>query len=72
MISRALAEKIVQIKINIPDDPAGELEQKLEVIYGLKEAVVIQVASENILEDLGEVIPCTFFPPLNGTPHNQL
>jgi DNA-binding transcriptional regulator LsrR (DeoR family) len=56
MITKALFDKIVQIKIHIPDDPAGELEHRLEQIYGLKEAVVLPVTAENIFEQVGEAL----------------
>lgn len=56
LIRKALADKIVQIKINVPDDPASGLEQRLEEIYGLKEAVVIPAKPKNILEDLGQAV----------------
>jgi DNA-binding transcriptional regulator LsrR (DeoR family) len=56
MISKALAEKIVQIKINAPADPGTETEHLLEELYGLKEAVVIDHTSGNLLDDLGEAV----------------
>ena len=55
-INKALADKIVQIKVNLPNDPASEIEQKLEEIYGLSEAVVVNVTSKNILDELGEAV----------------
>ena len=56
MITKALTDKIVQIRINIPGDPSGNIEQQLEEIYGLKEAVVRPVASDNIIEELGKAL----------------
>lgn len=54
LISAALHDKIVQIKINIPLDPATEIEQKLENRYGLMEAIVVKKVSKDLLTDLGD------------------
>ena len=56
MLSKALTDKVVQIRINLPDDPANELEHQLEELYGLKEAIVIPCASNTLLDDLGEAV----------------
>lgn len=56
MISKALTDKVVQIKINIPDDPASGLEHQLEAKFGLKEAIVLSVSPKSILDDLGEAV----------------
>lgn len=54
MISKALADKIIQIKINAPADPNSEMEHRLEQLFGLKEAVIVQTDAKNIIDDLGE------------------
>lgn len=56
IISKALDDKIVQIKINIHGDSSSELEQRLEEIYDLHEAVVVDVTSANIIEELGKAV----------------
>lgn len=56
LISKALTDKVVQIKINIPHDPSSGLEHRLEAEFGLKEAIVLSVSSKNILDDLGEAV----------------
>jgi DNA-binding transcriptional regulator LsrR (DeoR family) len=66
LITKALSDKIVQIKIHIPDDPAGDLEQKLEEIFGLKEAIVIPVNSENIFKEVGEALAGYLLSRLQG------
>jgi DNA-binding transcriptional regulator LsrR (DeoR family) len=53
LIKKALNEKIVQIKINIPIDPTDELEQQIEEIFGIEEAIVVSVSPEKIIGGLG-------------------
>ena len=53
LIKKALNEKIVQIKINIPIDPTDELEQQIEEIFGIVEAIVVSVSPEKIIGGLG-------------------
>ena len=54
MISKALSNKIVQIKINKPDDSSGDMENSLEEIFGLQEAIVVKTSSGCTVDDLGE------------------
>jgi DNA-binding transcriptional regulator LsrR (DeoR family) len=54
LISKALNDKIVQIKINKPDDPSGEMENSLEETFGLQEAIVVKTSSGNIIDELGK------------------
>ncbi len=46
MLSRALEDKIVQIKINTPTDKYHNLEHKLESKYGIKEVVVVDTGTD--------------------------
>jgi DNA-binding transcriptional regulator LsrR (DeoR family) len=66
MISKALAEKIVQIRINLPDDPSSDIEHELEEKFGLKEAIVIDVTPKNILNELGEAVAAYLPARLQG------
>ncbi|MBN2763261.1 MAG: sugar-binding transcriptional regulator [Bacteroidales bacterium] len=54
MITKALTDKIVQVRINLPTDPTDELEQRIEEIFGIEEAIVVPVRSGNIVDDLGQ------------------
>lgn len=56
MISKALTDKVVQIKINLPEDPVNGLEHQLEELYGMKEAIVIPYSEQTLLDDLGEAV----------------
>jgi DNA-binding transcriptional regulator LsrR (DeoR family) len=67
MIGKALADKVVQIKINLPYDPVNELERRLEELYGLKEAIVIPFREETMLDDLGEAVAHYLSVRLQGT-----
>ena len=56
LLSKAISEKMVEIKIHPPDDPFVELEREIESKYKLKE-VIIGSSSQNyqtILADLGK------------------
>ena len=46
MLSRALEDKIVQIKINVPTGKYHNLEHKLEAKYGIKEVVVVDTGTD--------------------------
>lgn len=52
MLSRALKDKIVQIKINAPTETYHDLEHQIEAKYSLKEAVVVDTGTD----DQNEVI----------------
>lgn len=57
LLARSVEEKIVEIKLHIPDDPIFDIERKLEEKYGLREAIVVQCPSseyESVLNYLGE------------------
>lgn len=54
LIKKALIDKIVQVKINIPTNPTDELEKQIEDIFGIEEAIVVPVLSGNIVDELGE------------------
>lgn len=57
LLSKALNEKIVEIKIHAPEDPNLEVERQLEKKYNLKEVIVVTCASDNYgkqLKRLGE------------------
>ncbi len=54
MISKAIADKIVQIKINIPAGSTSEIEKRLEESYGLSEAVVVNTSQVNLIAELGK------------------
>jgi len=54
LISKALKDKIVQIRINMPNDQAGEMEQELERIYALSEVVVVDKSHEDLISGLGD------------------
>ncbi|MEN8228207.1 MAG: sugar-binding transcriptional regulator [Bacteroidota bacterium] len=58
MLSRALEDKIVLIKINAPTDKYHDLEHKLELEYGLKEVVVVDTGSDEqdeVIASIGRV-----------------
>ena len=56
LLSKAVDEKIVEIRIHIPDNPCFEIERQIEEKYGLTEAIVVTCNTENykeILKKLG-------------------
>ncbi len=55
LISKALEDKIVQIKINLVGEPTTELENRLEQLFGLNEVIVVVPESQSsTLLELGE------------------
>ena len=52
LLSKAVDEKIVEIRINIPDNPCFEIERQIEEKYGLTEAIVVTCNTENYKEML--------------------
>jgi DNA-binding transcriptional regulator LsrR (DeoR family) len=56
LIRKALDDKIVQIRINIPIDATNKLEQKIEELYGIEDAIVVAVQSKDIIQELGEAV----------------
>ena len=54
LLSKALREKMVEIKVHPPDDPFAKLEGELEAKYNLKE-VIIGSSSQSYLKILDEL-----------------
>jgi len=57
LLARSIDEKIVEIRLHIPDDPIFDVERKLEEKFGLREAIVVQCPSDDydrVLDCLGE------------------
>ena len=52
MLARALQDKIVQIKITAPSDKYPDLEHHLEVKYGLKEVVIVNIKNDDPNEQI--------------------
>jgi len=55
LLKRAQEEQIVRISVRVPVGAFPELEDQIEKIYGIKEAVVVDCLSDDdqILRDLG-------------------
>lgn len=55
LLKRAEEEKIVRITVSVPHGAFTELEEELQTLYGLKEAIVVESGTdeEQILRDLG-------------------
>jgi DNA-binding transcriptional regulator LsrR (DeoR family) len=55
LLKRAKQERIIRITVNVPFGTYPELEENLQKIYGLKEAVVVDSVEDNdqVLRDLG-------------------
>jgi DNA-binding transcriptional regulator LsrR (DeoR family) len=54
LIKKALNDKVVQVKINMPANLADKLEQQIEEIFGIEEAIVVPVLSGKIADELGK------------------
>ncbi len=55
MLSRALKDKIVQIKINAPAETYHDLEHQIEAKYGLKEVVVVDTGTDEQNEVIASI-----------------
>lgn len=55
LLKRAEDERIVRITVSVPHGTFTELEEELQALYGLKEAIVVESGTddEQILRDLG-------------------
>lgn len=55
LLKRAEEEQIVRITVNVPHGAFTELEDELQAIYGLKEAIVVETARDDdqLMRDLG-------------------
>lgn len=55
LLQRAVREKIIEIKINSPDQGVSELEQRIEGEFGLREVILVRqaVRKEASLTDIG-------------------
>lgn len=55
LLKRAEEERIVRITVSVPHGAFTELEEELQTLYGLKEAIVVESGTddEQILRDLG-------------------
>lgn len=69
LLSRAVEERIVDIRINIPDNDFFEMERELEEQFGLSEAIVVACDSEeynDILRSIGVAAVDFLFRNLQG------
>ncbi len=55
MLSRALKDKIVQIKINAPAETYHDLEHQIEAKYGIKEVVVVDTGTDEQNEVIASI-----------------
>jgi DNA-binding transcriptional regulator LsrR (DeoR family) len=55
LLKRAKQEQIVRVTVNVPYGVYADLEERLQQVYGLKEAVVVDTVehSDQILRDIG-------------------
>jgi len=68
LIKKALNDKTVQIKINIPIDSTDKLEQQIEEFFGIEEAIVVPASSGNIIDELGQA--AALYLPLHIQSHD--
>jgi DNA-binding transcriptional regulator LsrR (DeoR family) len=52
LLAKAVEEKIIEIRINIPDNPSIEIERRIEEKYGLTEAIVVVCNTDDYKEIL--------------------
>lgn len=55
LLAKAVEEKIVEIRINIPDNPCFEIERQIEEKYGLTEAIVVTCNTNDYKEILNKL-----------------
>lgn len=55
MLSKALEDKIVQIKINAPTEKYHNLEHQLEAKYGIREVVVVDTGTDDQAEVIASI-----------------
>jgi len=69
LLAQAVKEKIIEIRINIPNNPSFETERKLEEKYGLNEVIVVSCNSReyrDIINKLGAAAVDFMFRNLQG------